>query len=661
MSSTLLSPLRVGTLELKNRMAVAPMVTCYCDDDGMPTEQYIAYHEARARGGFGLIITENYAVDPIGRGFWCGGLWKDEQIAPHSELAGRVHAAGAKIFVQLYHCGRQTSSAIIGAQPVAPSPLPCPVMGEQPHELTTAEIATIVGQFGNAARRAQQAGFDGVEVHGAHGYLIAEFMSPYSNKRTDAYGGPLANRLQFPLEIIADIRAKCGRDFTVSFRISADEFVIGGRDIAETKAICRHLEAAGVNLLHISAGTYESTRMIIPPLGTPYGWLAGHAAEIKQVVHIPVQVVGRIKDPEIAEDILAADQADLISFGRASLADPDLPRKYIEGHARHIRQCIGCNQGCIDILFGNQPIRCLVNPTCGYEGAQEVQPAANPKRVLVVGGGPAGLEAARGAVLCGHEVVLHERSNHLGGNFWVGALPPGKGELTSYITWLGEELDRLGVRVVLDSAVTADVVAAEHPDVVVYAAGARHLRPPVPGIETAVEACDVLAGRASVGHRVVVAGGGMIGSETALYLATLGRQVTLVEQRESVALEEGGARREYLLEEFDRRQVRTVVGAIITGFVEGGVQVIHDGTQRTLECDSVVLALGMTPDRAALEAVGAVEDIRIVGDAAEAGDGLKASREGFACGLSIGRDPVDRPTAGAEPRQVPAGDTGISG
>lgn len=655
MSSTLLSPLHVGTLELKNRMAVAPMVTCYCDDDGMPTEQYLAYHEARARGGFGLIITENYAVDPIGRGFWCAGLWKDEQIAPHSELSRRVHAAGAKIFVQLYHCGRQTSSAIIGAQPVAPSALPCPVMGEQPHELTQAEIAAIVGQFGDAAHRAQQAGFDGVEVHGAHGYLIAEFMSAYSNKRTDAYGGPLVNRLRFPLEIIADIRAKCGFDFAVSFRISADEFVIGGRDIAETKAICRHLEAAGVNLLHISAGTYESTRMIIPPLGTPYGWLAGYAAEVKQVVHIPVQVVGRIKDPEIAEDILAAGQADLISFGRASLADPDLPRKYLEGHAGRIRQCIGCNQGCIDILFGNKPIRCLVNPTCGYEAAQEVRPAATLKRVLVVGGGPGGMEAARGAALCGHDVVLHERSNRLGGNFWVGAIPPGKGELTSYITWLGEELDRLGVRVVLNSAVTAEVVAAEHPDVAVYAAGARHVRPQLPGIGTAVEACDVLTGRTSVGHRVVVAGGGMIGSETALHLATVGRDVTIVEQREAVALEEGGARREYLLEEFDRRHVRIVVGATITGFVKGGVQVVRAGTQHTLECDSVVLALGMTPDRAALEALGSVGDIRMVGDAVEAADALKASRDGFACGVSIGREPVDLPMAGTDPRLVPAG------
>jgi 2,4-dienoyl-CoA reductase-like NADH-dependent reductase (Old Yellow Enzyme family)/thioredoxin reductase len=637
MSPTLLSPLTVGKLELKNRMAVAPMVTCYCDDDGMPTEQYIAYHEARARGGFGLIITEDYAVDPRGRGFWCAGLWKDEQIAPHRELTERVHAAGARIFAQIYHCGRQTSAALIGAQPVSASALPCPAMGEVPHALTPAEIRTIVGQFGDTARRAKEAGFDGVEVHGAHGYLIAQFLSAYANKRTDDYGGPLANRLRFPLEVIRDIRDKVGDDFVVSFRISADEYVIGGRQLAETKVVCQELEKAGIDLIHITVGTYESAWAIIPPLFTREACNAELAAAVKEVVSIPVQVVGRIKTPDVAENILRAGQADLISFARASLADPDLPRKYAEGRGDQIRQCIGCNQGCITILFQNKPIRCLVNPSLGFEGAREVVPAATRRKVLVVGGGPAGLEAARAAKLAGHDVVVHERQDHLGGNFLVGAIPPAKGELTAYITWLREELGRLDVPVRLNSEVTADVVAAESADVVVYAGGARHLRPAIPGIDSAgvVEACDVLTGRATTGPRVVIAGGGMIGSETALYLATLGRAVTIVDQLPDVALEENASRRYFLMNHFGQYKVQTVVGATITGIAEGAVTVAQDGVQRALACDTVVLALGMTPDRRLLDALPAGIDVRVIGDAVEAADGLKASREGFICGLSL--------------------------
>ena len=635
--SILLSPLKIGKLEIKNRMVVPAMVSCYCDSNGMPTEQYIAYHEARAKGGFGLIITEDYAVDPEGRGFWCAGLWEDAQIKPHSELTRRVHMAGAKIFAQIYHCGRQTSENIIGKQPVSASALPCPSMGEIPHALTVPEIHKIVSEFGDTAHRAQLAGFDGVEVHGAHGYLIAQFMSAYANKRTDEYGGSLQNRLKFTLEILADIRKKCGPDYLVSFRISADECVTGGRQLEETKLICQKLEAAGVNLLHVTAGTYESAWAIIPPLYIAKGWIVDFAEAIKKVVSIPVQTVGRINDPELAETILESGKADLISMGRASLADPELPNKYALGRKSEIRHCIGCNQGCIGVLFRNKPIRCLVNPQLGLEASQEVKTTDHPQKVMVIGGGPAGLEAARGAAMIGHEVTLYEKSDALGGNFLVGSIPPGKGELTAYISWLREELNRLGVTVKLKTEVTPDMVRAEKPSTLVYAAGAKHSRPNIQGIdaENVLEACDVLSGKVNIGHNVVVCGAGMIGSETASYLGSINRQVTLVDLLADVAMEEQGTRRYFLLKKLGEYKVKTYMNSRIQKITYKGIILEQYGSQLTIPCDSVVLALGMKADVKLYEQIKDLTEVKIVGDADVVSDALEASRAGFACGISI--------------------------
>ena len=361
-SSPVFTPISVGNIKLKNRLVVSPMVTVYCDQDGMATERLIAYHEAKAKGGWGMIVVEDYAVDPLGRGFWTPGLWKDEQIESHKKLVDRIHKYNTKIIAQIYHCGRQTSSAIIGAQPVSASPLPCPILGEIPRELSIPEIKKIINQFGDTALRAKKAGFDGVEVHGAHGYLIAQFMSKYSNKRVDEYGGSLKHRIKFPLEIIENIREKCGPDFMIGFRISGDDKVPGGRTIEETKAIAIELEKKGVDLLHVSVGTYESVWSIIPPMNINPGWIVDYAAEVKKVVNIPVMTVGRINDPFLAESILLSGKADLIAMGRASLADPELPNKFASGNFDDINHCIGCQQGCLEILFANEPIRCLVNP-----------------------------------------------------------------------------------------------------------------------------------------------------------------------------------------------------------------------------------------------------------------------------------------------------------
>ncbi|MGB6068693.1 MAG: NADH:flavin oxidoreductase [Desulfomonilaceae bacterium] len=368
MFKTLFSPMKIGKVEIPNRLVVSPMVTNYCNQDGTATERYIAYHEAKAKGGWGLIITEDYAIDPTGKGFSCvAGLWNDSQIAGHSELTKRVHQYESKIFAQIYHCGRQTSHLITMCPPLAPSPIPCPAMQELPDELTIDEIERMVEKFGDCALRAQKAGFDGVEIHGAHGYLIAEFMSPYSNKRTDMYGGHLLNRMRFPLKVVANIRAKTGNDFGLGFRISCDEFVPGGRSIEDTKAIAILLERAGIDVVHVSCGVYASADKIVPPSSTPHGWLAGYAEEVKKVISIPVITVGRINDPFVADSIIAGGKADFVAMGRASLADPEFPKKAAAGEMDEIRPCIACNEGCIGILFADQPIKCVLNPTLGKE------------------------------------------------------------------------------------------------------------------------------------------------------------------------------------------------------------------------------------------------------------------------------------------------------
>ncbi|MBN1383091.1 MAG: FAD-dependent oxidoreductase [Deltaproteobacteria bacterium] len=636
-SSLVFRPLTIGKIKLKNRLVVAPMVTVYCDTDGMATERLIAYHETKAKGGWGMIIVEDYAVDPLGRGFWTTGLWKDEQIPSHSKLTERVHRAGAKIVAQIYHAGRQTSSGMIGQQPVSASPLPCPVLGEIPRELTIAEIKKIVSQFGDTALRAKKAGFDGVEVHGAHGYLIAQFMSKYSNKRGDEYGGPLENRLRFPMEIVADIRKKCGRDFMIDFRISGDEKVPGGRTIEETKTIAIKLEKQGVNLLHITAGTYESTWAIIPPMNINPGWIADYAAEVKKIVNIPVMTVGRINDPLIAESILLSGKADLIAMGRASLADPDLPNKFAKGQYEDIRPCIGCQQGCLDILFKNEPIRCLVNPTCGFEYREEFKKTKKSRQVTVVGGGPAGLEAARTAALAGHKVTLYEKTNRLGGEFAIAAIPPAKGDISAYLAWAAKQLEKLGVDIRLNVEYSSAICKKEKPYLVIIATGSSPSKPKIPGIggKNVVTAEEVLLGKISTQRKVAIAGGGMIGCETATYLASLGKQVTIVEMLPVIAGDEEFTRRVLMLKAIEELHIDVFTSATVKGITAKGINIKKDGKSINIAADTVVLALGMTPNDTLLKDIKGIAAVKVVGDALKSRNALEATREGFLAGANI--------------------------
>lgn len=636
-SSPVFAPITIGSTKLKNRLVVSPMVTVFCDSDGFATEQYIAYHEAKAKGGWGLIITEDYAVDPLGRGFWTPGLWKDEQMEGHAKLTQRVHQYGTKIIAQIYHAGRQASYDVIGQQPVSASPIPCPVMGYIPHELTIPEIKEIVSKFGDTALRAKKCGFDGVEIHGAHGYLIAQFMSNYSNKRCDEYGGPIENRMRFPLEIISEIREKCGKDFTVTFRISGDEYVPGGRTIEETKLIATMLEQAGIDGIHVSAGVYGSTWAVIPPLNVTNGWIVDLAEEVKKVVNIPVITVGRINDPRMAETILASGKADLVAMGRGSLADPELPNKYAEGRYDDIRHCIGCQQGCLARLFNNEPIRCVVNPTLGFEYLNETKKVEISKKVTVVGGGPAGMEAARAAALAGHEVTLYEKSDRLGGQFGLAPIPPYKGSMTYLPSWLARQIKKLGVTIKLNTEYTSAIFDEEKPDVVIIATGSTPTKPPIPGINGAnvVTAQDALAGKVTVGDKILVAGGGMIGCETATHFAMQGKQATIVELLPEIATDEEGTRREFLLNFIKEKNIQVLKGTKVMEINEKGAKLNKDEEIFDFDADTIILALGVKPNSALAKELESKTEVKVVGDAVKIRNVLDAVREGFLAGMNV--------------------------
>lgn len=638
MLNHLFSPFTIKGKTVKNRCAVSAMVTNYCERDGKATERYIAYHEAKAKGGFGLIITEDYAVDPKGKGFSnVAGLWSDEQIESHSKLPERVHKYGATIIAQIYHCGRQTNEAVIGCKPFAPSAIPCPFSPDMAAELTLAQIEEIIEEFGDCARRAKKCGFDGVEIHGAHGYLVAEFISPYSNKRTDQYGGNLMNRLRFPVEIIKNIRQKCGDDFIIDFRISADEMVEGGRTIEDTKATIPFLEAAGLDMIHVSAGTYATADAIVPPAYTPHGWIVDFANEVKQICSIPVITVGRINDPILADSIIKSEKADFVAMGRASLTDPEMPNKAEKGQFDDIRYCIACNAGCLDLLFKDLPIKCVLNPTLGREYEGKPAKAAVKKKVAVIGAGPAGLQAAIAAAEAGHDVRVYEKADRSGGQFRIAAIPPAKGEISCFINWQETQLKKLGVPIAFNTEVNADFMKKNAADAVIVAAGAE---PVIPGIKGSdlphvYHAIDVLSGKINVGSNIVVIGGGQVGAETAHHFALQLKNVTLIEMLPDIAMEEALAPRWHLLRSLDKRKVNVLTNTMVTEITKDSVKV-KGKEEMEITANTVIMAVGSRSNNSLAEELNAAGyRVELIGDADQVGTVLEAVAQGYEVGGNL--------------------------
>lgn len=640
MLDNLFSKGKIGDCEIKNRLVVTAMVTNYCDNKGMATERYIRYHEEKAKGGWGLIITEDYAINAHCMGYErIAGLYDDSQIESHKQLTDRVHKYGTKIFAQIYHGGRQSHSGVNGGvQPIAPSAIPCPWCRELPKEMTKADIHRIVEEFGECARRVKAAGFDGIELHAGHGYLLAEFMSTYANKRTDEYGGCLDNRVRIIKEILDEMRANVG-DFPIIIRFSADEDMPGGRDIAETRVLAKLFEEWGFDGLHVSGGVYgDFNKGIVSPMYVNHAWLVNCAEEVKKIVHIPVITVNRINDPRMADGLIEMKKADFVGMGRGSLADPFLPKKAKAGKLNDIRYCIGCLQGCTGALYVGGPVTCLVNPSVGLEYKTDYSKVANPKNIAVIGAGPAGLTTAITAARRGHHVTLFEAKDKTGGQFISAAYPPAKGEFTTFISWANKQLKDYGVNVLLNTKATVEMIKAGHYDEVVVTTGGTPVVPPIPGIDLphVQLAEDVLVGRVAIGDNCIIAGGGEVGCETAAHLASIQKGATIVEMKPQLMEELDGVNKEFLSRILNKFHVSSYTSTKVLEIKEKSVVVETPEGQKELPCDSVVVAMGYKPNATLADELEAVNiHVHKIAGAVKTSNALIANKEGFELGMKL--------------------------
>ena len=640
----LFEPGKIGNLEIKNRIAKAPQSTGMSNVDGSVSERLRRHYRELALGGTGLIIVEYAYVDDIAsKSAHCQlGISSDDHIPGLAWLADTIKDNGARAAIQIEHCGRQK---FLGSHPMkSASPIPWPALMQRvgkdaiPDELTIPEIGEIVEAFGAAALRAVLAGFELIEIHGAHGYLITNFLSPHTNKRTDLYGGSLENRQRFLVEIVQSIRARIGSDFPLTVRLSGTDYEPDGFGIEETISVCKTMEKLGIDAVHVSGGDHHQMIHQVSPMAVPRGHNVWAAEAIKKEIGIPVIASGSITMPQYAEEIIASGKGDFVGLGRPLWADQHWANKAKAGHPEDIRPCIRCNEGCLErTFFKFRAVTCGVNPTIGREGDFDIVPTEKKKKVAVIGGGPGGMEAARVCALRGHEVTLFE-SSHLGGALNAASVPEFKSDIRYFQDYLVTQMKKLKVRVVAEEADTKTL--SKGFDTAVVAVGAKPIQLRVPGIENprVIDAVGVLRDSSHVGQKVCVVGGGLVGTEVAIYLSEMGKQVTLIEMLDEIMADCAVTDKIAYSEKMAESSIEVLTSHRLERIDEHSVTVSDkSGGSHELAADTVITAVGFVPNHQLYDELKGQTELEVyeIGDGGRPGKIFDAIHTAFKTAVRI--------------------------
>jgi 2,4-dienoyl-CoA reductase (NADPH2) len=667
MYRTLFSPIRINTVEIKNRIAYPALGLLYSYDSKL-NDRYYAYFAERAKGGAGLVTVGPVGVDFLGSGLLALSLASDAALPSFQKLSGIIHDGGARAWVQLFHAGAYSHPILIdGKEPMAPSAVFSSYSRVMPREMTIGDIQEVQNCFVGAAVRAKAAGFDGVEIIASAGYLVSQFLSPIRNLRTDAYGGNFENRTRFPREVIERMRSALGDDYPITIRMAGNDFVPGSNSDTETPEIARVYERAGVDAINITGGWHES-RVPQLPMELPRSAYAYLALNIKRAVSVPVMASNRITDPETAEKILTDGYADMVNLGRVLIADPEWPLKAFEGRADEIRPCVACSQGCTDQVFSGQPVFCIGNPRAGFETERNIQKTGAPKNVMIVGAGPAGLEAAITATRAGHRVALYEKSTDIGGQLWMAGAPPHKREILEYIRYYQAMIRKHQIPLYLNTAVDMELIRSKQPEFILIAEGAEALIPPIPGAaEPGVfNAWEVLRENPFLGKRVAIIGGGAVGLETALFVAAKGTitpeilhflftyeaesierlrelmfqgssRVTVFEMLPKAGKDVGKSTKWILTDNLKRYGVKVIAGTKVISIQSGTLTCEKDGASFHEVFDSVILASGSRPVQRLSREIELVKiPYSVIGDCIKPGKINDAIHAGFLAANGIG-------------------------